>query len=85
MSVGLRLGYLVGNCGIAAFAVWPSNREFASDVPRKHAHTDAQHHLNAYRSLRFESTMEVLRSDGKHVGTVDHKEGDDLILLTKNR
>jgi hypothetical protein len=28
--------------------------------------------------------MEVVRSDGKHVGTVDHKEGYDRIILTKD-
>jgi len=27
--------------------------------------------------------MEVLSSDGKHVGTVDHLEGTDKIKLTK--
>jgi len=28
--------------------------------------------------------MEVLGSDGKHVGTVDHLQGADQIKLTKN-
>jgi hypothetical protein len=28
--------------------------------------------------------MEVLGSDGQHVGTVDHMEGEDQIKLTKN-
>lgn len=28
--------------------------------------------------------MEVIGSDGKHVGTVDHMEGSDQIKLTKN-
>lgn len=28
--------------------------------------------------------MEVLSSDGKHVGTVDHMEGDDMIKLTRS-
>ena len=28
--------------------------------------------------------MEVVGSDGKHVGTVDHKERDDRIVLTKD-
>ena len=27
--------------------------------------------------------MEVLGSDGKHVGTVDHLEGEDMIKLTR--
>jgi hypothetical protein len=28
--------------------------------------------------------MEVVGSDGKHVGTVDHKEGGDQVMLTKD-
>jgi hypothetical protein len=28
--------------------------------------------------------MDVIGSDGKHVGTVDHMEGDDRIKLTKS-
>lgn len=28
--------------------------------------------------------MEVIGSDGKHVGTVDHLEGEDRIKLAKN-
>jgi hypothetical protein len=28
--------------------------------------------------------MEVLSSDGKHVGTVDHMEGNDMIKLTRS-
>ncbi len=28
--------------------------------------------------------MEVIGSDGQHVGTVDHLEGNDKIKLTKN-
>jgi hypothetical protein len=36
------------------------------------------HHFN------IAEHMEVLGSDGKHVGTVDHMEGSDQIKLTKN-
>jgi hypothetical protein len=28
--------------------------------------------------------MEVVGSDGKHVGTIDHKEGEERIVLTKD-
>jgi hypothetical protein len=38
--------------------------------------------MGSYRDIR--EHMEVLGSDGKHVGTVDHIEGDDRIKLTKN-
>jgi len=27
--------------------------------------------------------MEVVGSDGKHIGTVDHMEGDDFVKLSK--
>ena len=33
--------------------------------------------------LNIKEHMEVLGSDGKHVGTVDHLEGADRIKLTK--
>jgi hypothetical protein len=33
---------------------------------------------------KVQEHMEVLGSDGKHVGTVDHMEGADKIKLTKN-
>ena len=34
--------------------------------------------------LDIKEHMEVLGSDGKHVGTVDHVEGADKIKLTKS-
>jgi hypothetical protein len=37
-----------------------------------------------YKSLDIQERMEVVGSDGKHVGTVDHKEGDERIILTKD-
>ena len=35
-------------------------------------------------TTKIKEHMEVLGSDGKHVGTVDHLEGSDKIKLTKN-
>jgi len=35
-------------------------------------------------SAKIKEHMEVLGSDGQHVGTVDHMEGKDKIKLTKN-
>lgn len=32
----------------------------------------------------IQNQMEVVGSDGKHVGTVDHLEGDEFIKLTKS-
>lgn len=37
-----------------------------------------------FKSLEIQDHMEVVGSDGKHVGTVDHKEGNDRIVLTKD-
>lgn len=34
--------------------------------------------------LDIHEHMEVVGSDDKHVGTVDHKEGDDRLILTKD-
>jgi hypothetical protein len=34
--------------------------------------------------MLIKESMEVLGSDGAHVGTVDHMEGEDEIKLTKN-
>jgi hypothetical protein len=37
-----------------------------------------------FKSLDIQEHMEVVGSDGKHVGTVDHTEGGDRVMLTKN-
>jgi hypothetical protein len=37
-----------------------------------------------FKSLDIQEHMEVVGSDGKHVGTVDHLEGPERILLTKD-
>jgi hypothetical protein len=37
-----------------------------------------------FKSLDIQNHMEVVGSDGKHVGTVDHMQGADFILLSKN-
>src|SRR5262245_19009703 len=39
---------------------------------------------NMFKSLDIRDHMEVVGSDDKHVGTVDHMEGADRILLTKD-
>jgi hypothetical protein len=36
------------------------------------------------KTLNVEVHMEVVGSDGQHVGTVDHLEGADKIKLTKD-
>jgi len=37
-----------------------------------------------FKSLDIQDHMEVVGSDDKHIGTVDHMEGADRILLTKD-
>jgi hypothetical protein len=37
-----------------------------------------------FKILDIEEHMEVVGSDDKHVGTVDHKEGHDRIILTED-
>jgi hypothetical protein len=37
-----------------------------------------------FKSLDIQEHMEIVGSDGQHVGTVDHKEGDDRITLSKD-
>ena len=36
------------------------------------------------KGSQIKERMEVIGSDGRHVGTVDHLEGSDRIKLTKN-
>ena len=37
-----------------------------------------------FKSLDIQEHMEVVGSDGKHIGTVDHTEGGDRVMLTKD-
>jgi hypothetical protein len=37
-----------------------------------------------FKSLDIQDHMEVVGSDGRHIGTVDHMEGADRIMLTKD-
>jgi hypothetical protein len=37
-----------------------------------------------FKSLDVQDQMEVVGSDGEHVGRVDHKETADCIILTKH-
>jgi len=37
-----------------------------------------------FKSLDIQDHMEVVGSDGKHVGTVDHMMGADRVMLTKD-
>jgi len=37
-----------------------------------------------FKSLDIQEHMEVVGSDGKHIGIVDHTEGGDRVMLTKD-
>ena len=37
-----------------------------------------------FKSLDIQEHMEVVGSDGKHIGTVDHTEGGDRVMLAKD-
>jgi hypothetical protein len=37
-----------------------------------------------FKSLDIQERMEVVGSDGKHIGTVDHMEGAERILLAQD-
>ena|SRR5215468_12264172 len=37
-----------------------------------------------FKSLDIQEHMEVVGSDGKHIGTVDHTEGGERVMLTKD-
>ena len=77
----LQIGYLVG---VITRAVWTAHRVLKANTPRKLARVGGQHHFSMFKSLDVQDHMEVVGSDGKHVGTVDHKESADLITLTKD-
>jgi hypothetical protein len=40
--------------------------------------------LNMFKFLDIQERMEVVGSDDRHVGVVDHKEAEDRIILSKD-
>jgi hypothetical protein len=77
----LQVGYLAG---IVARAVVTSIDVSNADVPRSFANGGDQHSFSMFKSLDVQDHMEVVGSDGEHVGTVDHKETADRIVLSKD-
>jgi hypothetical protein len=78
LAFALQTGFLAV---LAARALFPSKRVHNADVPRTFSD---QHLLDLIKSLDVQSHMEVVGSDGEHVGAVDHKESADGIMLTKD-
>ena len=75
----LQVGYLAG---IVARAVVASIAALNADAPRTYA--GGQRSFSMFKSLDVQDHMEVVGSDGEHVGRVDHKETADRIILTKD-
>ena len=74
----LQIGYLAG---IVARAVISSTN---ADAPQTFGYRGAQHSLDISKSLAVQDRMEVVGSDGRHVGTVDRRESFDRIILAKD-
>jgi hypothetical protein len=51
-----------------------------TDVEQNFNYSADQRRSTMFKMLDIQEHMEVLGSDGKHVGAVDHKESDRIIL-----
>jgi hypothetical protein len=81
LGSALQIGYLAA---IVTRALLASTPVAKANVPRIFAFASGQPHLSRFKSLDVQDHMEVVGSDGKHVGTVDQKESADQIILTKD-
>jgi hypothetical protein len=77
----LQFGFVTG---IVARAVFASNQIPNADLPQNFAYGEGQQRVSMFKSLDVQDHMEVVGSDGEHVGIVDHKESADRIILTKD-
>jgi hypothetical protein len=81
VACALQIGYLAGS--VARFVMAPSRVSNAA-APRPLAYAEGQHSFSMFKSLDVQDHMEVVGSDGEHIGRVDHKESADRIILTKD-
>jgi hypothetical protein len=81
VASAVQIGYFATIVTRAAFA---SVRIPNVEVPRALAYESGQHSFSMFKSLDVQDHMEVVGSDDEHVGTVDHKESPDRIILTKD-
>src|SRR6478672_5048915 len=51
--------------------------------PAERSSVDNEWRCNMFKSLDIQKDMEVVGLDGEHVGTVDHLETADRIILSK--
>ena len=77
----LQVGYVAG---IVTRAMLASIGVPNADASQNLAYAGGQHSFSMFKSLDVQDHMEVVGSDGEHVGTVDHKETADRIILTKD-
>jgi hypothetical protein len=81
LGFALQIGYLTA---IVTRALLPSTPVPKADVPWIFAFAGGQSGFSGFKSLDVQDHMEVVGSDGEHVGTVDHKESAEQIILTKD-
>jgi hypothetical protein len=77
LASALQIGFLAI---IAARALFASKRAHNAE-PRTFSD---QRLLSLVKRLDVQSHLEVVGSDGEHVGAIDHKESVDGIMLTKD-
>jgi hypothetical protein len=78
--IALQLSYLAGSSARVAVANVGLSKP---NVEAKNiAYSDAQRATGNFKLLDIKEHMEVVGFDGEHVGTVDHKEGAQRIVLT---
>jgi hypothetical protein len=80
IGTALQLGYLAG-IGLGAFF---ASVDAPAEVPRRFGYISGEHNFSMFKSIDVQDHMEVVGSDGEHVGMVDHKEAADRIILTKD-
>jgi hypothetical protein len=80
----LQVGYVAG---IVTRAMLASIGLPNAGASQNLAYAGGQHSVSSFsmfKSLDVQDRMEVVGSDGKHVGTIDHKESADRIILAKD-
>jgi hypothetical protein len=81
VASAVQIGYFAT---IVSRAVLASIRLPNAEAPRTLAYAGEQHSFSMFKSLDVQDHMEVVGSDDEHVGTVDHRETPNQIILTKD-
>jgi hypothetical protein len=72
------------NCGGLGGNPWSKRDQEEPLPPAERFSVDNNWRCNMFKSLDIQKDMEVVGLDGKHVGTVDHLETADRIILSKD-